>query len=186
MAPRIATLLLLLMPALLPVLAASRPAQALESAPVVSERASVALVSDVDAIAPGTPFRIGIRQRLAPGWHTYWENPGDAGVPTEVTLELPDGASAGPIAWPAPHHMPFGPLVNFGYEAEVLLPISVTPPADLAPGASFTLRAEARWLVCERICIPEEGTFALTLPVAAVREPRVAPWPAVAQAAEAT
>ena len=167
MVHRIATRLLLLVPVLVPVLATSAPARALESAPVVSERASVALVSEVDAIAPGTPFRIGIRQRLAPGWHTYWENPGDAGVPTEVTLDLPDGASAGPIAWPAPHRMPFGPLVNFGYEAEILLPISVTPPADLAPGATITVRAEARWLVCERICIPEEGAFALTLPVAA-------------------
>jgi thiol:disulfide interchange protein DsbD len=165
----------LLRPILLwPVLAAllfAAPALAAESPPVRSDRAVVTLVSDAAAVAPGVPFHIGLRQRLAPGWHTYWENPGDAGAPTEITLQLPDGATAGAIEWPAPHRLPYGPLVNFGYETEVLLPLAVRPPATLAPGSSFTIRAEANWLVCERVCIPEEGVFALTLPVAAAPAP---------------
>ena len=68
------------------------PASALESAPVTSARATAALVSDTDTVAPGTPFRIGLRLRLAPGWHTYWQNPGDAGVPPQLDLDLPPGA----------------------------------------------------------------------------------------------
>lgn len=138
-----------------------------ESAPVASPRAQVALVSEAAAIGPGAPFRIALRQRLAPGWHTYWRNPGDAGQATEIVLALPEGATAGPIDWPTPSRIVYGPLVNFGYEGEVLLPLTVTPPATLAPGEVFTLQAEATWLVCAEVCIPEEGRFSLTLPVAA-------------------
>ncbi len=138
-----------------------------ESTAVVSPRAQVALVSEAAAIAPGQPFRVALRQRLAPGWHTYWRNPGDAGQATEVVVELPDGGTIGPIAWPTPTRIAYGPLVNFGYEGDVLLPLTVTPPATLAPGGVFTLRAEATWLVCAEVCIPEEGRFTLALPVAA-------------------
>ncbi len=142
-----------------------------ESAAVVSPRAEVTLLSEAQAIAPGTPFRIGLRQVLAPGWHTYWRNPGDAGQPTEIALTLPEGASAGEIAWPAPRRFAFGPLVNFGYEGEVLLPVTVTPPDTLAPGSVFTIEAEASWLVCAEVCIPEEGRFTLALPVVARARP---------------
>ena len=84
------------------------PAAALESAPATSPRATASLVSDVDTVAPGQPFRVGLRLRLAPGWHTYWQNPGDAGVPPELDLTLPPGATAGPIAWPAPQRVAEG------------------------------------------------------------------------------
>ena len=88
--------------ALVLALVAAGPAVALESAPAASSRDTVTLVSDTDAVAPGTPFRVGLHFRLAPGWHTYWRNPGDAGVAPELDLALPQGATAGPIAWPAP------------------------------------------------------------------------------------
>src|SRR4051812_28601932 len=81
------------------------PAWALESAPVATARATASLVSEVDSVAPGQPFRVGLRLHLAPGWHTYWQNPGDAGIPPELELELPPGASAGPIAWPVPQRI---------------------------------------------------------------------------------
>lgn len=162
---------------LLALLLAPGLGHAAESTPVVSERARVLLVSELAAVAPGTPFRIALAQSLAPGWHTYWRNAGDAGAPSEITLGLPDGGSAGPIAWPAPARIPYGPLVNFGFTGSVALPITVTPPGDLAPGGRFRIEAEATWLVCEKICIPEEGRFALDLPVAA------APVAAPAQAA---
>ncbi|WP_431282110.1 protein-disulfide reductase DsbD family protein [Humitalea sp. 24SJ18S-53] len=145
--------------------------QVYESTPVVSPRAEVVLVSEAASVAPGVPFRIGLRQRLAPGWHTYWRNPGDAGQATEIALDLPEGGAAGPIEWPSPSRFAFGPLVNFGYATEVLLPLTVTPPATLAPGGVFSLQAEASWLVCADVCIPEEGRFSISLPVAAVAEP---------------
>ncbi len=135
------------------------PAVALESAVVESKRATVSLVSDTDAIAPGTEFRVGLRFRLAEGWHTYWKNPGDAGVPPELTFALPDGATAGPIDWPAPSKVAEGPVTTYAYTGEMLLPVAIR-----ANGA-FTLKMHANWLVCKDICIPEEGDFSLALPV---------------------
>jgi thiol:disulfide interchange protein DsbD len=167
----------------------SFPGAALESAPVVSPRATASLVSDVDTIVPGRPFHLGLRLRLAPGWHTYWRNPGDAGVPPEFTLDLPQGASAGPIAWPAPARIAEGPLTTYAYTGELLLPVSVVPP----PSGDVVVKAHADWLVCREICVPEEGEFRMELPVgsgepsaqaalfaASERQvPRASPWDAV-------
>jgi thiol:disulfide interchange protein DsbD len=141
-------------------------------------------VADVAAVAPGQDFQAGLRLRLAPGWHSYWKNAGDAGAAPELDLALPAGASTGPIAWPAPERIPYGPLVNFGYTGEVLLPLRVSLPASLAPGEILTLRADATWLVCADVCIPEEGSFTLTLPVAdaAVPSPLGAPMFEAAEA----
>ncbi|WP_144186884.1 protein-disulfide reductase DsbD family protein [Elioraea rosea] len=158
----------------LSVLLAPGAAGAVESAPVTSPRATVTVVSSVEAIAPGRPFRIALRQRLAPGWHTYWTNPGDAGAPPEMALALPEGASASDLAFPTPERIPYGPLVNFGYENEVLFLATVTPPAALQPGDRFALEASASWLVCEKICIPEEGVFRLDLPVEGTPRPAAA------------
>ena len=146
-------------------------AVALESAAQQSPRAAVTLISEAAAVAPGQSFRIGLRQKLAPHWHTYWKNPGDAGAPPEIKLALPDGASAGEIAWPGPDRIAVGPLVNFGYENEIVFPITVQVPANAQPGQTFPIQAQANWLVCERECIPEEGTFRLDIPIAATSTP---------------
>jgi thiol:disulfide interchange protein len=139
--------------------------QALESSPEVSPRTTVTLVSDVSTVAPGQTFRLGLRQKLTPGWHTYWKNPGDAGTPPEIRLTLPDGVKAGEIAWPGPNRFAFGPVMSFGYETEVVFPISVTVPQSLRPGDTLSVTADTDWLVCERECIPESGSFRLDLPV---------------------
>ncbi|MFZ0020202.1 MAG: protein-disulfide reductase DsbD domain-containing protein, partial [Acetobacteraceae bacterium] len=91
------------------------PAAALESAQVVSSRATASLVTDVDSVAPGRPFRVGLRLQLATGWHTYWQNPGDAGVPPELDFDLSPGATAGPIVWPTPQRVPEGSLMTYSY-----------------------------------------------------------------------
>ena len=93
--PRLATF------ALLCVWLTAGPAVALESPPATSNRDTVTLVSDTDAVAAGTPFRVGLHLHMAPGWHTYWRNPGDAGVAPELGLCCRREAS-GPIAWPTP------------------------------------------------------------------------------------
>ena len=134
------------------------PAFALESAPVISKRATVTLVTDTDSIAGGVPFRAGLRFRLAEGWHTYWKNPGDAGVPAEVTFDLPTGTTAGPIDWPAPNRVAEGPVMTYAYTGEVLLPVTIQAAAPLP------LKTHANWLVCKEICVPEEGDFSLVLP----------------------
>jgi thiol:disulfide interchange protein DsbD len=145
---------------LLLIVAGLSTAMALESAPVSSTRAVASLVSDTDAAAPGTPFRIGLRLRLAPGWHTYWQNPGDAGLPPEMQIDLPAGGSAGPIGWPVPQRIAEGTLMTYGYTGDVLLPVTVTPPA----GGGAKVQAHANWLVCHEICVPEEADFELDLP----------------------
>lgn len=147
------------------------PAQAQESAAVTSPRAAVTLIADAARVAPGQDVRIGLRQKLAPGWHTYWKNPGDAGTPPEIALALPDGAQAGEIQWPGPDRFAVGPVTSFGYGGEVVFPIAVSVPPGLKPGDTFTVSAEASWLVCEKECIPEEGKFTLALPVADAPSP---------------
>jgi thiol:disulfide interchange protein DsbD len=136
-------------------------ALARESAVVKTPHAEVTLVSETDAVEPGKPFRLGLRFKLAKGWHIYWLNPGDAGEPPHLDLSLPEGASAGDIAWPAPLRIPEGPVMTYSYIGEVLLPLTVTPAALVS---QFPIKAKASWLVCEKVCVPEEGELALDLP----------------------
>jgi thiol:disulfide interchange protein DsbD len=161
------------------------PARALESTAQESSRARVSLVADHLAIAPGQAIQLGLRLRLAPRWHSYWRHAGDAGAPTEIALTLPEGSQAGPIAWPTPQAIPFGPLMSFGYYGEVVLPMQITPPASLRAGEVFSISAQATWLVCDDVCIPEEGSFRLNLPVVAEaqKNPDLAPLFAAAAAA---
>ncbi|WP_218510875.1 protein-disulfide reductase DsbD [Variovorax sp. dw_308] len=124
-----------------------------------------------EGIAPGAPVRLGLLITHQPEWHTYWKNAGDSGLPTELAFTLPAGMSAGDIAWPVPKKIPVGTLANYGYEGTVLLPVAVTVAPDFKPPASLTgvagadIRLKASWLVCRKECIPEEGEFALSLPV---------------------
>src|SRR5690606_15480653 len=129
-----------------------------------SPHSDAALVTDAPAVRPGEPFEVALRLTMEPGWHSYWQNPGDSGLPTEVLWELPPGFEAEPIRWPYPERIEVAPFVSYGYHDEVLLPIRITPPADL--GASeVTLAGKATWLICEEICLPAEEEVVLTLPV---------------------
>jgi thiol:disulfide interchange protein/DsbC/DsbD-like thiol-disulfide interchange protein len=119
-----------------------------------------------EGVAPGKPLWLGLRLEHAPQWHTYWKNPGDSGLATTLQWTLPAGFAAGEIAWPTPRPLPVGPLMNFGYEGTLLLPVAVTVPASFAGDAlAVTLRAD--WLVCREVCIPEGGDFALQVPARA-------------------
>jgi thiol:disulfide interchange protein/DsbC/DsbD-like thiol-disulfide interchange protein len=151
----------LLLTVLLALFAVAAPAAAMQSAPVSTARDTVSLVSDTDAVAPGTPFRVGLYFHLAPGWHTYWQNPGDAGQPPDLTLTLPHGVTAGPVAWPAPQRIAEGPVMTYAYTGDLLLPITVTPTAS---GGPLAIHAHATWLVCQQICVPEQADFTLNLP----------------------
>ena len=135
--------------------------------PVRTDNVEAELHSARAAIAPGERFTIVLRQAIREHWHTYWRNPGDSGEPTQLSWALPRGYQAGPIQWPAPEAIPFDILVNYGYSGEVLFPVEMTAPATARVGQRVTLTAEAYWLVCSDICIPEEAALTLTLPVAA-------------------
>lgn len=143
---------------LLVMLASSAAAQSV----VTTDNVRSELVSEVATVKPGEPFWVGLRQTIRPKWHTYWKNPGESGLPTEISWKLPEGAKADPIVWPAPTLFDIGGVTNYGFKDEAMLLVRITPPADLA--GPLTLAAEANWLVCEDVCIPEEGKFELVLP----------------------
>ncbi len=126
----------------------------------------VELVPQTDAVAPGSTVYVALRQTIAPGWHTYWRNPGDAGQPTALAWTLPPGWRAGDIVWPAPERDLSGPIMNYVLTGEVYLPVPVHVPADAKPGQAVTLKAAATWLVCKDVCVPEQADLSLTLPVA--------------------
>ena len=134
---------------------------------VRTDHVTAELVAERSAVQPGQSLQIGLKLQHIPKWHTYWRNPGDSGLPTQIDWTLPAGGSIGEIEWPAPKRLPIGPLVNFGYEGELLLPLRFTAPADARPGQELKLRAQAQWLVCHDVCIPESGTLELRLPVVA-------------------
>ena len=161
-------------------LLAGAPAPARAAEPKVR----VELLGEVASIAPGETFWLALRQEIAPGWHTYWMNPGDSGEPPRIEWALPSGFTAGDFVWPPPDRIAVGPAMTYGYSHGVVLPVAVTAPRDLVPGARIALRGQASWIVCERICIPEEAPIALTLPVSAgpaQPDPRGAPLIAAAR-----
>ena len=133
-------------------------------APVTTDHVEAELVTATTAAQPGKPLAVALRLKMIPRWHTYWRNPGDSGQPTAIDWTLPPGWSAGPILWPHPQRLPAGPLLNFGYEGEVLLLTDINVPANASGTA--TLAAQVSWLVCnEERCIPEDAALTLTLPV---------------------
>lgn len=133
--------------------------------PVRTAHVTAELIARSSGVQPGQHLQIGLRLQHIPHWHTYWRNPGDSGLPTTLAWTLPAGAQAGPIDWPAPQRIPIGPLVNYGYEGDLLLPLRFTAPADAQPGSTLQLKADANWLVCNDVCIPESATLTLAVPV---------------------
>src|SRR5438270_10093184 len=105
-------------------------ATAAAAAPVNTGHLSAELVAQAQGIAPGQTVYVALHQQIQPGWHTYWKNAGDSGQPTQLKWTLPAGWKAGDIVWPLPRRLPVGPLVNYGYEDEVVLPVAITAPAD--------------------------------------------------------
>jgi thiol:disulfide interchange protein DsbD len=126
-----------------------------------------ALVAETSSLQPGTPSWVGVQLRMAPGWHTYWRNAGDAGLPTRLTWTLPEGFTAGPIEWAYPQRFSQGPVTSYGYAGEVVLLTRITPPAAQAPGGQAVLSVRADWLECQEACLPGRATLTASLPVRA-------------------
>ncbi len=132
----------------------------------------VELMAEATNIVPGETAWLGLRLDPAEHWHTYWKMGGDSGEPTSLNeWSAPEGTQIGEIQWPAPHWLPFyeTDLVNFGYEEEILLPVSVTIPEDYV-GETVEFSTLAYWNVCDQICIPGEQRLSITLPVGEVTE----------------
>jgi thiol:disulfide interchange protein/DsbC/DsbD-like thiol-disulfide interchange protein len=153
-----------LLAAALPALAASSSADA--------PHVHVQLVVPEDQLYPAGNNVVGLYFKLDPGWHVYWKNPGDAGEPPHIQWTLPAGVTAGPMQFPAPRRLPLGPLMDFGYENEVLFPLKF----DVAPtvkDSKATVNAKVDWLVCESRCIPGKAELSTTLQLFAGKPPVV-------------
>ncbi len=140
---------------------------ALADGAVASPHAITSLVAETSGAAPGSTLWVAVVQTLDKGWHTYWRNPGDAGEPTTVRWTLPQGWRAGEIAWPRPHRLPVGPIMNYGYEGKVILPVPLEVPLSAKPGDQAKLSAAVDYLVCAEVCVPGSATVALSVPVVA-------------------
>ncbi|MES2220387.1 MAG: thioredoxin family protein [Acidobacteriota bacterium] len=128
---------------------------------------TVELVTETASIAPNHDFLAGLHFVLDPGWHIYWINAGDAGEPPRVDWQLPAGITAGDLQFPAPERLPLGPLMDFGYQHEVLLPVPMRADASLRAGTNAILRGHLHFLVCSNVCIPGKAEIEQSVPVTA-------------------
>jgi thiol:disulfide interchange protein DsbD len=140
---------------------------------VVTDHARTSLVAQTRGAAPGAPVPLAFVQEVEVGWHVYWKNPGDSGLPLEFVWTLPEGAAAGAVVYPAPERIEIGPLVNFGHTGQPVFLTSVVAPPNAPLGSTFDIGLTATWLICADICVPETGEFKLALPI--VEAPPVDP-----------
>ena len=153
------------------------PARAALASLAPPQHVQASLVTAETSIQPGRPFTVALHLVHDPHWHTYWLNPG-TGLATKLVWDLPAGFTAGEIQWPAPSLIKdhAGNVSGNGYEGDLLLPVTLTPPADLPPGAVVELKARAEWLMCEEVCIPGSAQVHVGLPVSADAPKPDGPW----------
>lgn len=133
----------------------------------IAPHVEVSLLSDAAEPEVGREFYLGLYFKPEPGWHVYWRNAGDSGIPPKLTWTVgKDLAKIGEVLWPYPARIPVGPLVNFGYEGAVLLPSRATLDPKALPGSAVEIKLKAKWLVCREECIPGEAELTKTLTVA--------------------
>ncbi len=126
----------------------------------------VRLVSDVSSVKPDQTFSIGVLFEIEPGWHIYWRNPGDSGLPTKVDLELPDGFKADEIQWPIPIHFTReGEILDYGYKDSVLLWANIKAPIHIENKNSIKVRGMASWVSCREICLLGHADLDIELPI---------------------
>lgn len=148
----------------------------LSAAFAADEPASQAsLVADHETIQPGRPFSLGVLITLEKGWHTYWLNPGDSGMPPALDWQLPEGFAAGPLQYPIPEVLDEPPLQVYGYRGQVLLMREVTPPGDWS-ATSAVFSVKATWLICSDTCVPQRAELTLTLPVGSGEPAKPSRW----------
>jgi DsbC/DsbD-like thiol-disulfide interchange protein len=148
--------------ALLLVTLTAGPAAVAASSSADALHLRVQLVAPERTLSAGSPADVGFYFKLEPGWHVYWKNAGDSGEPPHVSWTLPEGVTAGDLQFPAPKRLPLGPLMDFGYEDEVLFPLTLQVAQGAKTGAA-PLHAKVQWLVCREVCIP--GKAELEVPV---------------------
>jgi thiol:disulfide interchange protein len=174
--PRLSALcrLRLLLALVLVVATAALCAQSEAQSSVTARHLNVSLVADTTAVSPDSSHRavpphVGLLFDLEPGWHVYWTNAGDSGEPPAVKWSLPAGVTVGPLQFPAPRRLPLGPLMDFGYETQVLFPAELHVAGNTTGNRNTTgavpIAADVSWLVCRQACVPGKAHLAMELPV---------------------
>jgi len=149
------------------------------SAGVRSGQAEADWLATSKTYTAGKPVHTGIRLVMDEHWHTYWANPGEAGMKISLKWELPEGWTAGEVQYPLPKRFMTGELAGFGYEGTVVFPVVLTPPADFKGEAKPKVKVS--WLTCnDSSCIPGNADLELSLqagePVATPEMPLLEEW----------
>jgi thiol:disulfide interchange protein len=132
-------------------------------ASVAAPHVTVRLLVPPAQIYPGENFLAGADFKLEDGWHVYWTNAGDSGEPPSISWKLPQGITAGAMQFPAPKRLPLGPLMDFGYEDEVVFPVPIQVAANFEPkGAQTAIGGHLTWLVCREVCIPGKADLSVS------------------------
>lgn len=146
-----------------------QPALAEPLAPDTAEKKNAPvkarLVCQKTALVPGSKVKVALELTQEPGWHTYYKEAGDAGMPTSIKWELPEGFSAGPLQWPAPTKFEESGLTTYGYLNKVVLLSEISVPAALPVGGKAQIIANVKWLSCKDVCLPGKARLSLELPV---------------------
>ncbi len=137
---------------------------------VSAAHTQVRLILSADTAKPGDTVWVGVDMQMEPGWHTYWKNPGAAGMATKIEWQLPPGVTAGEIQWPLPEKLPPAEVTTYGYNDEVVLLVPLKLAADLKPG-QLDLKAKVSWLECKEACVPGKGDVEATLSVGTETKP---------------
>ena len=124
-------------------------------------QSSVTLLTESNQVGGEETLLVGLEFNLSPGWHTYWENPGDSGEGASIKWNLPSGFKASTILWPGPKRIPVEPLMTYGYEDKALLLTEIKSPKEFSNPVKIS--AKINWLTCKDICIPQEGQVDMTL-----------------------
>ena len=141
--------------------------------PVQAPHVEAELIAETTQLTKNGDNWLALRLKPEEGWHVYWRNPGDSGLPTSIAWALPAGASAGDIRWPYPQRETLGGIVNYGYTDETLLLVPLQLAGTVAAGTTLNLQAKAKWLVCKDSCIPGGAELSLTRLVKADGAPEI-------------
>ena len=153
-----------------PSLASTRSPGLLSGLSAAADPVQASLHRDPAPASAGSELWLGLRLRHSPGWHTYWINPGDSGLPTTLAWQLPQAWSSPVPSWPIPERIAVGPLMNFGYEGDRWIPMRLRVPEKALPG-SHALKVKIEWLMCSDICIPGGAELSLTLEIGSDARP---------------
>ena len=140
------------------------------AAPKPEVHVQLHMLADSSAVVPGKPFKIGVELMMDPGWHTYYKESGEAGMPTRITWELPPGFKASELIWEKPNKFNDSGIVTYGYHDKTLIGVAITPPANVPVGTPLTFAAKVKWLSCKDVCLPGHAEASIKLPVAKTAE----------------